>query len=357
MPTKTLLETGASRMANNGAHDTATTVPGDRATPDVSLSVAGVAASNSNSYTITGTGFGAKFIGAATFDNFESESVGAASSPIGNLKSGNVTGTTISEIDSNSGSRCLSHDFSVNGFPKIYRELAGARAKGYMSLHVKWSGSNTSTTIFKYGRVGAGGVYSGNPKFGESYTSSGMAPSSFGGEVVTSNGIVGYGANANFKASDPSAIYTPDTWHFYELEWDAGTTGQPDSFFEARCDGQRTITFDGLEFLTAENSSLPDWVLTFINGFDQSPNITALMDDVYIDESRARVVMTNAALYADSTEWAAQGITSYSTTSVITSSEPQSFTVGETAYLHLFNALGVLVSEGNQITVASEGGQ
>ena len=33
-------------MANNGAHDTATTVPGDRATPDVSLDVAAVAASS-----------------------------------------------------------------------------------------------------------------------------------------------------------------------------------------------------------------------------------------------------------------------------------------------------------------------
>jgi len=43
-------------MANNAAHNTATTEPLDRATPDVSLNVAAVAAGGK---TVTGTGFGA----------------------------------------------------------------------------------------------------------------------------------------------------------------------------------------------------------------------------------------------------------------------------------------------------------
>ena len=314
----------------------------------------GLPGSPSGNYAIQGAGFGSRPSVTPTFDDFESESVGAVGSSVGNLSVSFEPGMSIVDAGSYSGTKCLSHDFSVNDFPKLYRALSGLQPKGYMAQHVKVTGSNSESTVYKYGRVGAGATYSGNPKFGESYTSSSLVPESFGGEVVTSNGIVGFGANADYLAPDPSVIYTPDVWHFYELEWDAGTVGNGDSFFEARCDGSPAVRFVGIEFLTAANSNLPDWVLTFINGFDQGPNVTALMDNVYVDESRARVVMTDSATYANATKWAVQPITAYSDTEVTCEPKRQGFGIGDAAYLHLFDNSGSLVSSGSSFTVEAD---
>lgn len=310
--------------------------------------------SPAGNYVIQGSGFGTRPSVTPTFDDFETESVGAVGETIGNLSVSFEPGMSIVDSGSYSGTKCLSHDFSVNDFPKLYRALSGSQPKGYMSQYVKVTGSNSASTVYKYGRVGAGATYSGNPKFGESYTSSSITPQSFGGEVVTSNGIVGFGANADYLAPDPSVTYTPDVWHFYELEWDAGTVGNEDSFFEARCDGVVAARFVDIEFLTAANSNLPDWVLTFINGFDQGPNVVALLDNVYVDESRARVIMTDAATYANSTKWALQPVTEYSDTEVTYTPKRQGFGIGETAYLHLFDDGGDLVFSGSPFTVESD---
>lgn len=303
--------------------------------------------------TITGTGFGTKN-GTAYFDDFEDRSVGAAGGTIGDLVVSNNAGTSIVNTDSVSGSKALSQDFSVEDFPKIYKALSGAQSRFYMSCYIKWSGTVTGSTVWKFGRIGAGTAYSGNPKAGDSYTSTDVNyPSGFGGEIVSSNGIVGYGANRS-TAGTPSALYTPDTWHFFELEFYTGTVDGNDSYFVTRVDGDIATEWDGIEFLTTANSALPDWFMTPINGLDNGPDITMLMDSIYIDESRARVVMTDNATYASSTKYAVQPITAYSDTSVSYTKNKGSFIVGSTAYLHLFNDVGTPVYSSGAITVTED---
>jgi hypothetical protein len=68
-------------MANDAAHNTATTEPLDRATPDVSLNVAAVAAAVAGPVTLTGSGFGAITNPAPTaydfFDDYSAAAEGA----------------------------------------------------------------------------------------------------------------------------------------------------------------------------------------------------------------------------------------------------------------------------------------
>ena len=313
------------------------------------------------SYTITGIGFGTKS-GIPVFEDFESETLGAYPAGFdvaaGELLINNneFQGTSCSTNNPRFGTRCIEHDNSVEDFPGIHRVLTGTSQKHYFSCFFYWSGTiDTVDTVWKFGRIGANNVYSGNPKAGESWTSGNgsAAPSGFGGEMVTSDGIVGFGANAAELASAAS-IYAQNQWHFYELELYTGTSDGGDSWFEVRVNGDVSVRWENLSFLTAALSDLPDWVLTPINGLDLGPSVTMYMDGVYSDESRARCVMTDSAVYANSTSWAVQPIASYSDTSVTVTGKKQVFSSGVTAYLHLFNDDGVLVSEGNAVTVEED---
>lgn len=321
---------------------------------DVSIDVANGVWNPAGSYIITGTGFGTKASGLSISNNFELETVGAVVTSPGGLNVSNKTGTSIVNSGSHSGNNCISQDYSLEGFPKIYHSLSGLQTRFYMSCWVKWSGTVTGATVWKFGRVGANTTYSGNPKAGETYTSTDQnTPASFGGEIVSSSGIVGYGANATLAPS-ASAIYTADAWHFYELEFYTGTVDGNDSYFVVRVDGINAVVWSGIEFLTTALSDLPDWILTPINGLDGAPPITMLLDDLYIDESRARVVMTDNATYASSTKWAVQPILTYSDTEITVTKSRQVFSIGESAFLHLFDDTGVLVSEGNAVTVEAD---
>lgn len=312
------------------------------------------------SYTITGTGFGTKPMDAMTYDDFEEESVGSISSFQGDLViNGSSTGVGITDSIAYSGSKCLTHDFSANDFPKIYRPLSGTRTKAYLSCYWRYDGDvvTTEQVVWKLARIGGSNdVYDGNPKGSAEYVSSGGSdtPTGLSGSMTTSGGITTYNPDHNDASATPSAVLTNGDWHFYELEFYAGTVDGDDAEFYERIDGIPTHTFVDRPFLTTANSDLPDWFLTPINGRDGFPEVDDYVDCLMIDESRARVVMTDNATYASSTQWAVQPISAYSDTSVTVTGKRQGFTSGATAYLHIFDDDGVLVSEGNEITVEED---
>ena len=302
-------------------------------------------------YVISGAGFGAK-TGTPYYDDFQSEPVGAITGAIGGLSVSNTLGLSIIDSDSNSGTKCVDKDYSNGDFPKIFRSLSGLNDRVYMSCFIKTSGNGGD--VWKHGRVGSNAEYNGTPHAGSSYSSTigSPVPEVFAGEIVTSDGITTTWVQ-NTSVVSPEVL-TPNVWHFYELEFYAGTVDTNDSYFYERIDGQATVVWENRPYLTTANSDLPDWVMTVINGHDGVNTLTMLMDDFYSDESLARVVMTDNAVYANSTKRAVQPIESYTDTQVTTARKRQGFSVGETAYLHLFDNDGVLVDSGSSFLVEED---
>lgn len=295
---------------------------------------------------IDGTGFGSK-TESVYYDDFESRTLGAVSNNVGSLNWSSQNGSAISSANPHSGTKSITHNFSVNDFPKVYKNLTG-KTSLTLSCWIHISGTVSSGAVWKFARVGAGDVYSGNPKAGASYTSTGTAntPQAIGGEIVINNGdISSYSANVSGITSTPSAAFTNGSWHFYELEFYTGTLNNSDCYFCERVDNKITTQWINRPFLTSTNSAMPAWLLLPINGLDNSPAITYSVDEVYISESRSRIVMTNSATYSASTMWCAQEDLQGGWNDELIYYKPKrgNFTQGETAYLHIFNN-GVLVS-------------
>ncbi len=298
--------------------------------------------------TIAGSWFGTK-TESVYYDDFESRSVGAVSGSVGSLNWSLSTGSSISTSNPHSGTKSVVHNYSSNDFPKAYKTLSGVNRNVYMSCWFFFSGTVAAGTVWKLGRVGYGTIYTGIARAGASYTSSGTTdhPQSFGGEIRTDpsgTGITSSSSHMTGTNTTPTAAFINGQWHFYEIEFYAGTLNGNDCYFEERVNGKITARWVNRLFLTDAYPNLPNWILTPINGMDNSPSITYSVDEVYISESRSRVVMTDSATYSASTKWCAQEdlVNGWSDTLIYYKPKRGSFTQGATAYLHVFNN-GVLV--------------
>lgn len=303
-------------------------------------------------YLITGTGFGTK-TSTPYYDDFEDRPTGAVGGTIGSLVVSTNTGTTIDGAVAHSGTKSLRHDYSIVDFPKIYKNLNNT-SKVYFSCYLKFVGTISGGAVWKMARVGAGDAYTGTPRVGSSYTSSsGNTPQAFSGEVVSSNGIVGWSEH-NTSSVNPASAFTNGSWHFYEMKVYTGTVNGNNMKFIESVDNKITVSIINREYLTSANSALLSWLLTPENGLDGSPSIIYNMDDIYIEESWARVVMTNSANYASSTKWEVQPVTSWSDTKITTAKRRGAFAIGEIAYLHTFDANDVLISTSSAFVVGED---
>jgi hypothetical protein len=313
-------------------------------------------------YTITGTGFGTKQATAPTFDDFENLSLGVISaSSVGSfiMSDAGLGGTSVVSA-ARDGNKCILNDFALSPFPKVYKNLAGTGKIGYMGCWIKRDiyGAITSSNnpVWKYSRVGSNSVYSGSPRLSDEYV--GQAITSASGILVNSaGGTIGTAVNNSFRPADPITIHPENAWLFYELEYDYGTAGNNDCFFEVRINGNRAVAYygsDGYIFLTAGSTASPGWLLTPMNGMGEVHPVYIWLDDVYADESRARAVLTDNAVYANSTKWAVQPIEFFGNASVTVTGKRQDFSVGAAAFLHLFNDNGALVVEGRAATVIED---
>lgn len=284
------------------------------------------------------TGFGSKS-STAFLEDFETQTPGAAVSPVGRINLSNSTGQTISTTRAFSGTRSLQNLYSTNDFPKNYLTLSGSRPRFYFCCHLHYSGSLAGSRIWKQGRIGSGDVYGGVPRAGESWTSDSSMPDGFGGEIVNADGITSWWAH-NSAAANAEAIYDRDRWMFYEFEHYSGTVNNADSVTRATVDGVPVLVWNQRPYLTSAVSTLPEWFLTPINGLDGGPPLTVNMDLVYADESQARLIFTNAASYATSTLFNVQPIVSYTDTQLVTRRVIPSFLVGQTVHVHAWSDAG-----------------
>jgi hypothetical protein len=300
------------------------------------------AAGSGSNYTFAGTGFGTKST-TPYFDNFESRSVGAAGGTVGSLVLSTNTGMSISTVRSASGTKSLlNSSFVDNYFPKPYLPLSGNSSRVYASCKMYITGDVTAATVWKMWRIGSpvGSEYSGTPRAGESWTAlpSGL-PDGTAGEIVNSDGITSYWAH-NTAASGAEHAYVKDKWLHCEVEFYAGTVGNSDANMIVRVDGVQVLIWQNRPYLTAAAPDLPDWILLPCQGIDGHPACSVNWDDLYIDESNARLIFTDNATYSSSTKFDVQVLESSGLTNTSISVPPgntPSFTTGQTAHCHFWN--------------------
>lgn len=304
---------------------------------------------SNSTYTINGTGFGTKS-STAYFDDFETNTIvndpNGISADIGSLRISNRAGASISTSQFFSGSKSLSNNFATEYQPKVYKTLSATQRRHYLGCMFKFTGTwqGPGTAPFKMGRIGGdpNDAYNGQPHAGSTFVAASGAGfgTSFSGEI-TNPTITSY--SADNTAQDPTTAYKSNQWQFYEVEFDAGTLNNSDCTFLERVDNTPTVIWQNRPFLTTATPLLPGWFLTPMNLLDHNPNIICYMDQVYVDESRARVVITNNATYGSSTVFNIQPVITWTDTQITVQKNTPSFTDGATAYRHVFGTTGTLL--------------
>lgn len=290
--------------------------------------------------TINGSGFGTKST-TAYYDDFETRSTGQVGTLVGSLDISNTTGVQIITTNTYSGVKSLSAtNYNTNTFPKPNLPLSGNNTRVYASCRLYVAGDVTATAVWKMWRIGSPPetVYGGVPHAGESWTTGGDGmPFGFGGEIVNSNGKTSW--HAHNPAGSNFGIYDKDRWMFLECEFYTGTVDVSNCYMKCWVDGVQVLSWVNRPYLTSANSQLPDWILIPCQGMDNNPSCSVVWDHLYIDESNARVIMTDNATYASSTfgsKCNVLPIISYSDTEIVCQDVTTGFTGGETAHLHLW---------------------
>jgi Fibronectin type III domain len=304
------------------------------------------------------------------YNNFESLSVGAAPSATGLTNSIDATVVNVQADRSCTGTKCMKGVFPANteSFPEVSYLPPANTAEIYVSGMMYWSVASppqSGSPIFKLTRMGAGVLYHGQPSQYQT-----VRPSS----GVVNGGDWGY-TTGSFVAW-PSSLYwgSPNTlpgphsdqWNF--MEW-AHCIGNPSGsavgYSESRCNGQNAFaptTIAGhsafVNQTTGANVTTGNtnnsganafftWVIPFFDGMSgPGSNATSLwVDELYIDNCRNRVVVTDNAVFASSTKflmlvcsvWLDGQITG--TNAALTTMFPS----GSTAYFHIFSSSGAEV--------------
>ena len=145
------------------------------------------------------------------------------------------------------------------------------------------------------------------------------------------------------------------TWHFFEC-WvlrDAGSNGVD----QVWVDGTRYVNWTNID---SYNGALDDYAgnYNFGNYFSGSqPGTYSQIDDIYISHSLARVIVGNASIYSNCTNWAIQPPISWTASSIQIKINQGSFSDGETVYIFVVDGDGNVSNAYGPITVSSSSGE
>ncbi len=160
-----------------------------------------------------------------------------------------------------------------------------------------------------------------------------------------------YGTDSS-DATDYTSWPTSDTWTHLCVEIDQGTVGGDDAIittFENCVRNSRWIDANLIQD-TGDNMDSVKFGWYLGNG---GSTTNTQFDDVYIDNSWARVELGDNAAYASCTHREIQPITSWSTTSVGVDLNTGSFSTDDTAYLFVVDSDGT-ASAGYPVIIGGE---
>jgi len=310
------------------------------------------------------------------YNNFEASSAGALPSTVGLTNSIDATVVNVQADRSFTGTKCMKGVMPANteSFPEVSYLPPANTAEIYVSGMVYWTTSAPASMgqfIFKLTRMGCGQLYHGTP---QQYLTT--RPN---GSGAVTGGDWGYNTGkATTEVAWCSAMYygSPNTlpgphsdqWNFMESAHGfSNPSGGSTGYSEMRCNGQNMLpptTLGGHSLFVNQTSganmttgntnnsgsnAFYSWIIPFFDGLSVpgNTNTSLWVDELYIDNCRNKVVVTDNAVFANSTpgKFLMLVPSSWSDTQIVGTNAALAtlFPTGSTANFHIFNNLGVEV--------------
>jgi hypothetical protein len=316
--------------------------------------------SSDDALILTGSGFGTKSNAAPTYySGFESETVGDhASSAIRegdsiagltHLQTSGVWSEGVSNVRGHSGSKSLRVTYgNGDGFPNLGVKLPKGSQTAYSSgwYYPERVAGSSDIKVWKWGRMGANAPYSGIPRF--NYTIGVAGPVTDVSFTDGNNNNVYFQTFGNGFTTWPEDLIPLGKWAFVEALYKLSTPGVEDGYAGIWVNGIDTRKGQTQNFATRGSgvTDTIDWIITAfdgVSGLGSGTKYNLYGDEIYLDSSLARVVVTDNASYDHSTKFAAQPVSSWSNTQ-ITIDQPNwgNFGAGA-AFAHVWDAAGKYV--------------
>jgi len=335
--------------------------------PVISTTAGSVSANST--ITVIGSSFGTRT--SATpyyFDDFESYLVGTDALHAG-LQDNGYDGQGLPYVRSDrsiSGSKSMRMDY-VAGKDSMFPRL-GKQGFSTTEVYVSMWTYITHTTgtkpypVFKLVRGGAMPTYSGRPGFYETVRHNAA------GVVEGTDRGSGNSAGQTTWTQDilPGGGQDTGAWHRTEYYYKLSTPGVADGIWQQWVDGVQNVNLTNDMNRLAGNASTIQYMMAPFDGND-SYNDSAngiidnswqiWLDDFYIDTTRARVEIGDASSFTKCKVKFIQPSTSWNDTSITVNTELGTFSAGQTVYVYVVDANGVVNTLGYPILVGSSTAQ
>lgn len=316
-------------------------------------------ASDGNTLTIQGLYFGNHGNTPIYYDDYRNATLGqtAIQAGLSDLGTDGKPLPLVANDQSVSGSQSLKMDYAADQsgtmFPRVGVDVPGLPSKLYMYSLTRFTrytdDTNEQNPIMKRMRAGAGAYYSGTPGFYET------DQYAFG--TGWANGECGDGDRA-YTQSDGTPKYNEvrnkdkvhNVWHATELYSNFGSEGNSDGVFWQRLDNIQNDNVSDVPIWLPGWSGGYEWAMSDFDGWDQY-GVGAYylwLDQWYVDNTQARVVLGDEAVYSNCTKIYVQPKTSWQDNELQISFRPNDL-VGN-AYLFVIDDAGN-ATDGYEITI------
>jgi hypothetical protein len=221
----------------------------------------------------------------------------------------------------------------------------------YASYMLRWTAQNVvGNDNWKAGRITAstgGGVYSPRPKVNLAVN---LETGWWRNDIYTDNGTY-YRPN---HQGQPKDAWRRVEFLYIMSDPPGATNGHINTWVNLQESTNHVTPVNGV---TRSSSDAPlfDTYMTLHMGSSNPPPYEVWSDDIYVDNTRARVEIGNASTWATCTERVIQVPTTWSSDSITLTVNQASFRQGETAYLYVVDENGSVNENGFEIRFA-EGG-
>ncbi len=294
--------------------------------------------------TISGLGFGIKSPAAPLkWDRFEAGSSGAS-----------IAGWSFATPDHPSYSNAQSHSGAMSAYcdftSPVYNRgffLTGSYTKLYIDFWHRWSATGDASRQFKV------------------FDLNGWPPcvESFAGEtyfVAINWQSAENGGNDPVNLHNQNISETPaNQWNHYEAYIDVGSANTSNGSFVLSHNSIQQLNYDGNIQMQSSSDSCSTWRAVQFGMYyahDPGGNGQIWYDDIYIDTTRARVMISNNASWTSATHREVQIPVSWTDTSITFEVNEGSFAVGENVYIFAIDANGGVSNGLGPVRIGASGG-
>lgn len=280
--------------------------------------------------TVNGHNFGVKPVaGPLRYEDFDSRTPGAPPADFGYHNYGGFGGTVkVDASEAYSGAQSLRHQANLTAAgPEVQESFPHIAVRGfssqqlYLSYRLKFNTHGSRIIQLKFNRsamevpdAAGSPCYGGAPKFRESYYPEAPSNASLTdktlryvqGGIVRDDGSIDEGWIGETPGYEGSPLPIPEnTWVQVEAYYKLNDIGTPNGEYETWVNGHRHFNRHQLQVRSAANqllncSYLAIGVDYYVNA-GSTDGVTVWYDDHYLDTSRARLVLADAASWEQST--------------------------------------------------------